>query len=42
MKFDVVVIGAGLGGSMAAKAAAESGLNVVLLESNIALGTGVS
>ncbi|MDD1749626.1 MAG: NAD(P)/FAD-dependent oxidoreductase [Methanothrix sp.] len=38
MKCDVVVIGAGPGGSMAAKAAAESGLNVVLLEKRQEIG----
>jgi digeranylgeranylglycerophospholipid reductase len=38
MKCDVVVIGAGPGGSMAAKTAAESGLNVVLLEKRQEIG----
>jgi digeranylgeranylglycerophospholipid reductase len=38
MKSDVVVIGAGPGGSMAAKAAAESGLDVVLLEKRQEIG----
>jgi len=38
MKCDVVVIGAGPGGSMAAKTAAESGLNVVLLEKRPEIG----
>ncbi len=38
MKSDVVVIGAGPGGSMAARAAAESGLNVVLLEKRQEIG----
>jgi digeranylgeranylglycerophospholipid reductase len=38
MKCDVVVIGAGPGGSMAAKTAAEAGLNVVLLEKRQEIG----
>ncbi|MFZ2471635.1 MAG: NAD(P)/FAD-dependent oxidoreductase [Methanothrix sp.] len=38
MKCDVVVIGAGPGGSMAAKTASESGLNVVLLEKRQEIG----
>jgi digeranylgeranylglycerophospholipid reductase len=38
MKCDVVVIGAGPGGSMAAKTAAELGLNVVLLEKRQEIG----
>jgi digeranylgeranylglycerophospholipid reductase len=38
MKFDVAVIGAGPGGSMAAKAAAEAGLNVALLEKRQEIG----
>ena len=38
MKCDVVVIGAGPGGSVAAKTAAESGLNVVLLEKRQEIG----
>jgi digeranylgeranylglycerophospholipid reductase len=38
MKCDVIVIGAGPGGSMAAKTAAEAGLNVVLLEKRQEIG----
>lgn len=38
MKCDVVVIGGGPGGSMAAKTAAESGLKVVLLEKRQEIG----
>lgn len=41
MKFDVVVVGAGPGGSMAAKAAAQSGLNVALLEKRQEIGDPV-
>ncbi|MDD4652361.1 MAG: NAD(P)/FAD-dependent oxidoreductase, partial [Methanothrix sp.] len=41
MKSDVIVIGAGPGGSMAAKAAAESGLNVLLLEKRQEIGEPV-
>ncbi|MCJ7444491.1 MAG: NAD(P)/FAD-dependent oxidoreductase [Methanotrichaceae archaeon] len=38
MKSDVVIVGAGPGGSMAAKAAAEAGLNVLLLEKRQEIG----
>jgi digeranylgeranylglycerophospholipid reductase len=41
MKCDVVVIGAGPGGSMAAKTAAEEGLDVVLLEKRQEIGEPV-
>ncbi|HPS92158.1 MAG TPA: NAD(P)/FAD-dependent oxidoreductase [Methanothrix sp.] len=41
MKSDVIVIGAGPGGSMAAKAAAESGLSVLLLEKRQEIGEPV-
>ncbi|MBN1234935.1 MAG: NAD(P)/FAD-dependent oxidoreductase [Methanotrichaceae archaeon] len=41
MKCDVVVIGAGPGGSMAAKKAAEEGLDVVLLEKRQEIGEPV-
>jgi len=38
MKFNVVVVGAGPGGSMAAKTAAEAGLDVVMLEKRQEIG----
>jgi len=41
MKCDLVVVGAGPGGSMAAKAAAENGLEVVLLEKRQEIGDPV-
>lgn len=39
--YDVVVVGAGPGGSMAAKIAAENGVSVLLLERDSAIGTPV-
>jgi len=39
--FDVVVVGAGPAGSMAAKTAAEKGLNVLLVEKRQEVGTPV-
>jgi digeranylgeranylglycerophospholipid reductase len=39
--YDVVVVGAGPGGSMAAKIAAEKGVSVLLLERDSAIGTPV-
>jgi digeranylgeranylglycerophospholipid reductase len=41
MRYDVIVVGAGPGGSMAAKAAAESGLEVLLLEKRQEIGEPV-
>ena len=41
MKCDVVVVGAGPGGSMAAKAAAEAGLSVIMLEKRQEIGDPV-
>jgi digeranylgeranylglycerophospholipid reductase len=41
MKRDLIVIGAGPGGSMAAKTAAEAGLNVALLEKRQEIGTPI-
>ncbi len=41
MKCDVIIVGAGPGGSMAAKAAADAGLNVVLLEKRQEIGDPV-
>ena len=39
--YDVVVVGAGPGGSMAAKRAAENGVSVLLLERDPSIGTPV-
>ena len=39
--YDVVVVGAGPAGSMAAKTAAENGLNVLLVEKRQEIGTPV-
>ena len=41
MKCDVVVVGAGPGGSMAAKAAAMAGLDVIMLEKRQEIGDPV-
>ena len=41
MKCDVIIVGAGPGGSMAAKTAADAGLNVVLLEKRQEIGDPV-
>ena len=41
MKCDVIIVGAGPGGSMAAKTAAEAGLDVVLLEKRQEIGDPV-
>ena len=41
MKCDLVVVGGGPGGSMAAKAAASAGLNVVMLEKRQEIGDPV-
>lgn len=41
MKYDVIVVGAGPGGSMAAKTAAEAGLDVLLLEKRQEIGVPV-
>jgi digeranylgeranylglycerophospholipid reductase len=40
-EFDVIVVGAGPGGSIAAKVAAETGLNVLLLEKRQEIGAPV-
>ena len=40
-RYDVVVVGAGPGGSIAARTAAESGLNVLLIEKNQEIGVPV-
>ncbi len=40
-KHDVVVVGAGPGGSIAARTAAEKGLDVVLIERNSEIGVPV-
>ena len=40
-EFDVIVVGAGPGGSIAAKVAAESGLSVLLLEKRQEIGAPV-
>lgn len=41
MRYDVVVVGGGPAGSMAAKTAAENGLNTLLIEEHAAFGTPV-
>jgi 2,3-di-O-geranylgeranylglyceryl phosphate reductase (EC 1.3.99.-) len=40
-KYDVIVVGAGPGGSMAAKTAAEKGLNVLLIEKRQEIGSPI-
>ena len=40
-EFDVIVIGAGPGGSIAAKVAAQNGLSVLLLEKRQEIGSPV-
>lgn len=39
MEYDVIVVGAGPGGSNAAKAAAEGGLDVLLMEKRQEIGS---
>jgi len=40
-KYDVIVVGAGPGGSMTAKTAAEKGLNVLLIEKRQEIGSPI-